>query len=186
MRPRLRHDALGHLQKRQRRVAAVANQVDVARVREEPLEQRQVLHVHRRLVTPALFAALRRVRLVDGADRLAERHARPQPLADGLGAQLPLAQRGEPPQVVEEVVDVRPVAVAVRELRQEVRLVRDRELRVPVEHDPQQRRTRASDAEDDQRWRAHAAIIVGEVAMTRQLVRLGGGRRRPTVESRGQ
>ena len=52
VRPRPRRDPLRHRPEGDRRVAPVADQVDEARVREEPLEQRQVLHVHRRLVAP--------------------------------------------------------------------------------------------------------------------------------------
>ena len=140
-------------------VAAVADQVDVERVGEQPLEQPEVLHVHRRLVAPARLAVLLGVRLVDGADR--------RPPADMRRAaagraprpgDVPVAQRPAPAQVVDERVDVDTAPMAVGELRDEVRLVRDRELRVPVEHDAEERRSRAPDAEDEERWirRAHA------------------------------
>ena len=56
----------------------------------------KVLHVHRRLVAPARLATLRGVRLVDGADRLAEGLAGPQPRATASGATIPVAQRRQP------------------------------------------------------------------------------------------
>ena len=46
-------------------------------------------------------------------------------------------------------VEVDRPAVAPRELRHEVRLVRHRQLRIPVEHHAQERRPGAADAEDD-------------------------------------
>ena len=156
--PGLRHDPRRHLQEGRRGVTAVAHEVDVERVGEQPLEQAQVLHVHRRLVAPARLSPRRCVRLVDGADRLAGRHGGPEPGAYLLRVDLPLAHRPDAAQVVHERVDVDTAPMAVRELGDEVRLVGERELRVPVEHDPEERRSRAPDAEDEERWirRAHA------------------------------
>jgi hypothetical protein len=57
----------------------------------------------------------------------------------------------QPPQVVEEAVDVDAAQVAVGELRDEVRLVGDSELRVSVEHDAEQRRAGTPHAEDEDR-----------------------------------
>src|SRR5262249_61935628 len=51
-------------------------------------------------------------------------------------------------------------AVPTRELRDEVRLVRDRELRVAVEDHAQERRARAADAEDQERRRGHVTTSV--------------------------
>ena len=80
--------------------------MDVARVREQALEQRQALHVHRRLVAPAALAVPGGVGLVDGADRLPERHPRAETRTHLVEWDGPLANRREPAQVVDERVDV--------------------------------------------------------------------------------
>ncbi len=147
--PRLLGEALGQREKRERGVAAVANQMNPERVREQTLEQRQVLHVERRLVAPARLSLVLGVHLEDGGDRLAGRHPLAQPGTNVLGRDAPLVELVEAPQVVEEVVEVRPPPVPLRERCDEERLVRDRDLAVPVEHHAQQRPARAADAEHD-------------------------------------
>ena len=79
VRPRPRHDALRHGEERERGVTPVPDQVDVARVRKQPLEHAQVLHVHRRLVAPARLALPLGVGEVHLRDRLADGHPGPQP-----------------------------------------------------------------------------------------------------------
>ena len=153
--PALGHDPRRHREEGERRVAAVADEVDEARGRKEALEQREVLHVHRCLVSPAALAVPCRVRLEHGADRLARRHPRPQPPGHVVEREPPLAQGRQPSQVVEERVRRDGARVPVGELGDEVRLVGDRDQAVAVEHDPQQRRPRAPDAEDEERRLAH-------------------------------
>ena len=67
------------------------------------------------------------------------------------GRRVPFGCRVVPAtsEIVEEPVEVRAAAVPVGELRDEERLVRDRQLAAPVEHHAQERRARAADAEDD-------------------------------------
>ena len=156
MAPPLRHDPAGHGEERERRVAAVPDEVHEARVGKGALEQRQVLHVERRLVAPPFLALQPGVGGEDRPDRLPRRHPRPQPLGHGARRQPPLAQRRQAPHVVEERVDVdRCAGVAVRQLGDEVRLVRNRDRRVAIEHHPQQRRARATDAEHEERLLGH-------------------------------
>ena len=69
--PGLRHDPGRHLEIGRRSIAPVTYEVEEERLGEEPLEQWEVLHVHRRLVAPAGFPASGGVRFVDGGDRLA-------------------------------------------------------------------------------------------------------------------
>src|SRR5207302_6695468 len=103
-RPRLAREALRQLEERERGVAAVTNQMDPERVREEALEQRQMLHVQRRLVAPARLPLVLRVHLEDGCDRLAGRHPLAQPWANVLRSDAPFVQLVEAPEVVEKVV----------------------------------------------------------------------------------
>ena len=133
MRPGLGDDAFRHREERQRGIAPVAHEVDEARVGEEPFEHRQALHVHRRLVAPAALPVAGGVRLVDGGDRLTQSHPRAQTGPHLVDGDVPVAQRRQPAQVVGELADLDRGAVAVGELRDEVGLVRDRELGVPVE-----------------------------------------------------
>ena len=145
------HDPLGDGEVRERRVPPVADQVHVERRREERLEQRQVLHVERRLVAPPRLAARRRVCLEHRRDRLPRRHPGPEPGRDGVGREAPLGERRQSAQIVRERLRVHDSPVPPGELRHEVRLVRDREHRVAVEHHAEERRPRPADAEDDQR-----------------------------------
>ncbi len=155
MSPGARDDAVRHLGEGQRTVAAVADQMDVERRGKEPLQQGKALHVHRRLVSPALLAARRGVRLVDRADRLAGRLAGAEPRTHRLDVDVPLAQRRQPPKIVHERVDVDRATVAIRELRNEVGLVGHGKPRVAVEHHAQQRRPRATHAEHEDRRQDH-------------------------------
>ncbi len=72
-------------------------------------------------------------------------------LAHVVERDAPCAHALEPSDVRQERVAVRPLAMAIPQLRDEVRLRRDREPRVPVEHLPEQRRAAPRDAEDDDR-----------------------------------
>ena len=149
--PGLRHQALRHREKRRGRVAAVTDQMHEQRIREQPLEQVQVLHVHRRLVAPALLATLLRVHRVDRGDRRSDRHARAQPRPHLVEWDVPLRERVDAAKIVDERIGVDATEMPVGELRDEVRLVRNGELGVTVEHDAQQRRARAAHAEDEDR-----------------------------------
>src|SRR5437762_2307267 len=68
--PGLAREALRQLEERKRGVAPVADQVHPDRVREETLEQRELLHVERRLVAPARLSLPLGVRLEDRSDRV--------------------------------------------------------------------------------------------------------------------
>jgi hypothetical protein len=149
LRPRLAREPFRELEEGERGVASVPHEVNPGRVREEPFEQRQLLHVQRRLVTPARLALPVGVRLEDRGDRLARRHPLVQARADVVRCDAPVIKRPQTPEVVEEGVDVGAAAVPVSQLGDEERLVGDRERRVPVEHHAQERRARAADAEDD-------------------------------------
>jgi hypothetical protein len=89
--------------------------VDVARVREELLEERQALHVHRGLVAPPALAVGGGVALVHRPDRGAEGHPGAEAGPDLFDGEVPLADRGKPAQVVDERVDVHVRARALAE-----------------------------------------------------------------------
>src|SRR5262249_36399327 len=149
--------ALWHVEERERRVTAVADEMDVLRVGEETIEQVEVTHVHRGLVAPARLAGLRGVRLEDRRDGVSRGHLRLHMGRDVLGRQSPRADRGHPCHVVEERIPVRDLPVPAREQRYEERLVGDGQARGAVEDDPQERRPRTAHAEQDQRRRHLAA-----------------------------
>ncbi len=153
--PALGDDPRRHREERERGVAAVADEMDEACGREEALEQREVLHVHRCLVPPAGLALEGGVRLEDRADRLARGHPRPQPCGHVVEREAPLPERRQPPQIVEERVGIDGAPVPAGQLWNEVRLVGDRDRAVAVEHHAQQRRPRAANAEDEERGPAH-------------------------------
>src|SRR5215212_3983875 len=110
-----------------------------------------MLHVHRRLVAPPALAVPFRVRLVDCRHRLPCGHPIADPWADLLHGQLPLPERSQPTQVVDELVGVNRAGVPGDELWDEVRLVGDRQLRIPVQHHPEKRRAGAANAEEQER-----------------------------------
>ncbi len=95
MAPPLRHDPVGDREERQRRVTPVADQVHEPGVREQPLEERQMLHVERRLVAPARLPALGGVRLEDGGDGVARRHPRAKASGDRVRGEAPFDERRE-------------------------------------------------------------------------------------------
>ena len=64
---------------------------------------------------------------------------------------VPVRERVDAAKVVDERVGVDATKMPVGELRDEIRLVRNGELGVTVEHDAQQRRARAAHAEDEDR-----------------------------------
>ena len=150
MHPRLGHDPTWHCEERRRRVAAIPDQVDEERVGKEPLEQPEVLHVHRRLVAPARLPTVLGVDGIDRCDCLADRHPVAQTCANLVERYFPLGEVVQPPEVIDELLRVDVPQMAVGELRHEVRLVGDGELRVAVEHDAQQRRAGTPHAEDDE------------------------------------
>ena len=78
----------------------------------------------------------------------ARRHRRGRP---------PVPQPGQAREVGEECLAVGPLAMPVPELGDEVRLGRDRQLRVAIEHLLQQRRAASREAEDYDRCRRRAA-----------------------------
>ena len=147
--PGLRHQPLRHRKERQRCVASVANEVDEQRVRKEPLEQAEVLHVHRGLVAPARLAALRRVNRVHGRNGSTDRHPLGQTCAHPVQRHAPFRERVDPAQVVDELVGLDMAEVAVGKLWHEVRLVGNGELGVPVEHHAKECRSRAAHPEDE-------------------------------------
>src|SRR4029079_11204840 len=100
--PRLAREALRQLEERERRVAPVADEMYPDRVRKEPLEQRQLLHVERRLVAPTRLALAVRVRLEDRGDRLAGRHLLAEARPDVVRTDPPVVQRPQALQAVEE------------------------------------------------------------------------------------
>jgi hypothetical protein len=151
MPPAFRDHAAGHGEERERRVAAVPDQMHVEGIGKQALEQPQILHVERGLVAPALLPVLGRIRLEDRRDRGAGRHAGSQAAVDGIERHAPLEEAGQPLQVGRERRRVDGSRMPARQLRDEVRLVRYRERRVAVEHHPEERRARAPHAEHDHR-----------------------------------
>ena len=87
--PSPRHDPLRHREERERRVAAVADEVDEARVGKEALEQRRCCMYIGVLSPQRCLPCAGRVRLEDGADRLARRHPGAQPRAPPRPATVP-------------------------------------------------------------------------------------------------
>ena len=63
---------------------------------------------------------------------------------------LPVRDRVDATEVVDEFVRVDPAPMPVGQLWHEVRLVRDRQLRVAVEHDAEKGRPRTPHAEDEE------------------------------------
>ena len=151
MRPRARERPLGHLQERQRRVAAVADEVDVLRIGEEPVEQLEMPHVHRSLVPPARLAGCLGVRVEDRRDGRSGRHSRAHAAGDVCHGDAPVPDRRDSRDVVEEALGVDLLSVATREQGNEERLVGNGDARRAIEDHAEQRRPGATDAEQDQR-----------------------------------
>ena len=87
----------------------------------------------------------------DRGDRGSDRHALRQTRTHLVEWHVPLRERVDAAKVVDERVGVDTTEMTVGELRDEIRLVRNGELGVTVEHDAQQRRARATHAEDEDR-----------------------------------
>ena len=144
----------GPVADRQRDVAAVADHVHEAGLGERPLDPPHALHVDRGLLAPARLADPLRVGRVERAQGVAgvERLDRPEPLQQLLLGEpevTPLALPGDRRQ--QRLRRRRATLGGLDQLRDEVRLGRDRQLGVCVEHHPQQRRPGAVDSDDERR-----------------------------------
>jgi len=135
----------------QHHVAAVADHVDEARLGQGTLDAAHLRRVARRLVSPARLVLLRRVQVEEGANR-----------RTGV-------QWLDAPQPLQELIlvepEVRPAAIARDHLGDSIRrgalaarpdyagnevgLGRDRELRMRVEHQAQQRGAGARNSDDE-------------------------------------
>ena len=125
MRPGLGHDPRRYGEEGEAGVTAVADEVNEARVREEPVEERELLHVQRRLVAPAALSVHVRVCLEDRGDRLTGLRTGLESCPDGLGRDAPFRERRQAAEVVEKPFRVDSAPVALGDLGHEVRLVRD-------------------------------------------------------------
>src|SRR5215212_6173410 len=121
----------------------------VFRVWERPLEHGEPLHVGGGLVAEARLPTGLRVGAVDGTDGIRKPRSLAEATCHVVAGDTPVANSGEPRDVVEKSLSIRALTVAVPQLRNEVRLVRDRELRVRIEHLLQQGRAAARDPQDD-------------------------------------
>ena len=148
--PVLRDDPPWHGEERRRRVAPVTDQVNEERIGEEPLQQPQVLHVHRRLVPPTALSVLLGVDRVHRPDRGSDRRRVREPGTHSVERHIPFGERVDPAKIVDELVCIDAAQMTIGELGDEVRLVRNSELGVPVEHDAEKRRPRAPHPEDQQ------------------------------------
>jgi hypothetical protein len=81
---------------------------------------------------------------------LSDGHPIVQALAHPLERYAPLRGSLQPTEILEEVVGADATKVTVSELRDELRLVWNCKLGVPVEHYAQQRRSRAANAENEE------------------------------------
>ena len=160
MRPRSRERPLRHLEEGKSGVPAVADEMHVLRVGKQRFEQRQVAHVHRRLVAPARLPHGRCIRLVDRRDGGSGRHAGSQPRRDVLQCDTPVADRRDAAQIVEKPARLDGPPMAPGQQRDEERLVGNRDPGRAVEDDAQQRRPRPAHAEEDQRGRRHSGGAV--------------------------
>ena len=169
-RPRLhrllgRAGALAPAPARERHVAPVADEVDEPRLRQGPPDAPDRAQVVGGLVAPAALALRLRVELVEGSDRrlrtglpsppghplrqlgLGEVKVGPAPPGRDLGRQLGTGGLA--------VVGAADLPRALDHLWDEVGLGRDREVRVGVEHHPQQGRPRAGVGDDERGRVAH-------------------------------
>ena len=76
-----------------------------------------------------------------------------QASCDVVELQIPCHERRKSAQIVEEAVEIDVVAMPPREERDEEGLIRDRDARRAIENDAEQGRSRAADAEDEERGR---------------------------------
>src|SRR5262245_14746461 len=137
--------------------------MDVLRVGEELFEQRQVAHVHRRLVAPARLARVLCVRLEDRRDRVARGHPGADSRRHVVGADAPRPDRRDARHIVDEPIRSDGAAVPAREEWDEERLVGDRHAARAVEDHAQQRRPRAADPEYEE-WRRHSGATTSTAA----------------------
>ena len=143
----------------ERDVAAVADHVDEAGLGQQRADQPQRVHVPRGLVAPAGLALSLGVEPVEGAQGVRERHGGlPDPVGDRRLLQPEVA---EPPLAGQRRGEARAVDGAIAEgLRQagdEMRLRRDRQLRMGVEHQPQQGRAGSACPDHERRRRGLGA-----------------------------
>ncbi len=140
------------LDPRHRDVAPIADQVDESGLRKDGLDLAHLVDVVRCLVTPARLALLLGVELVEGAHHRLDIEGldRLEPGAELLGIEVevrPTAVLGEP--LERHLRRHRHRLEHLDQIGKEVRLGRDRELRMRVEHQPQHRRAGAADADDE-------------------------------------
>ncbi len=178
---RLRAEAL--LEDRERDVAAVADQVDEARLRQVQLDLAHVLDVARRLVTPARRpAVLLAIDLEELAHRrgtveLAPRLEHAPALESSSGSIWKSPQRRCEVEHLDHPLAA--CAVALPRLDQvgdEMRLRGDRDLGMRIEHQPQQRRPRARRADDERRRRRRRARAPDRAATAAPAARDESGR----------
>ena len=130
-----------------------------------PRDPRHRAHVARRLVAPARLALALGVEVVEAADGV---RGRQRPHLLGAGPELLLVEAEiAPAGVLGDRADQAAARVLVigapDHLGDEVGLGRDRQLRVGVEHHPQQRRAGAVDADDERRrWALRVAELLPE------------------------
>ena len=135
-------------------VATVADDVDEARLRQRPLDLPHALDVDRGLLTPAGLAGPLGIGRVEGAQGIArvERLDRAEPLEQLILVEAevtPLTLAGDRR---EQRLGGRVLRLGgLDQLRDEVGLRGDRQLRVSVEHHPQQCRPGAVDPDDEGR-----------------------------------
>ena len=129
--------------------------------RDRPLDQLHLLHVGRRLLAPARLALLLGVGGVEGPHRRArlDLGQRPQPAEHLLVGEAEVAPLARRLHRLEGALRGRVgLAGSLDQVGHEVGLGRDRQLRVGVEHHPQQRRAGAVHA-DDERHRLAARVV---------------------------
>ena len=147
-----------HAQVRERDVTPVADDVDEARLREHPLQAQHLTHVPGGLVPVAGLALALRVQGVKGADRVGGVQV-PQvaeALAERVGVEVEVGPALALDDEVRHLVGGHPALLELLdELRDPVRLAGDRQVRVRVEHEPQQRRARAHRPDDEDGARTH-------------------------------
>ncbi len=149
----------------ERGVAPVADHVDEARLGDPALDLLHPLDVVRRLVAPARLALALCVELEEGADRRlrvdrVERAVAPQQLARVEVEVTPLAVPGD--HAVGLLAGDALLPGGLDQRGDEVGLGRDREVRMGVEHQPQQRRPGAGDADDERDGRSRRLARAAE------------------------
>ena len=138
----------------ERHVAPVTDQVDEPGVGPQRVQERDMASVFRCLVPPARLPVLIGVREEGGLHHVGERRLleRSNPLPYGGFGHLPVPEVRRSEQHRREGLGIDGVRKLPPERGYEVRLARHRELRVRVQHQADQRGTRAAGANDEQ-WR---------------------------------